>query len=69
MRALSPQFHPGVWLSGSLGVLHHPCSPGILLALPAHPGRTRRRADTHTHTSRQTGSLNQHVTARGRMPT
>ncbi|KAI4812889.1 hypothetical protein KUCAC02_024251, partial [Chaenocephalus aceratus] len=30
--------HPGVWVSGSLCVFHHPCSPGILCSLPAHPG-------------------------------
>lgn len=35
----SPQVHPGVWMSGSLCVFYYPCSPGIFLTLPTHPGR------------------------------
>ncbi|TKS85871.1 Potassium voltage-gated channel subfamily KQT member 5 KQT-like 5 [Collichthys lucidus] len=29
--------HPGLRMSGSLCVFHNPCSPGVLLTLPAHP--------------------------------
>lgn len=48
---LSPQVHPGVWMSGSLCVFHHPCSPGILLTLPPHSGRSRTYKQTHSNKS------------------